>query len=466
MKKTFIILSLISSTALGALGPADMINKTICISMADAQVSRTDMYQEIKLPWYQLENVTDFVIDFPETEKFVAKAKYSVGLSNELEVSYSANTAANAGYIKVECDDFQVLIQLSYTSHTEGTATIAWHQAGDTRNFRHLTFTVQNDFDVASYVKIPEEVIYTSPEVTQDATLAAILTRLKNAKYKSATEKLYQKRLVSLLPDVMQFQDASWTSPDYKGNTALHYACGLSDVQLVEWLIEHGADLQAYTNKGASIDACIGGKNAAKIKSLLKQARAWRDKPYEGSTIDANAARDAAAWLDVEFSGFDMEQPDYDITFNEQKTREAAQLVYRYTMAEKNIIGLGVDTTGTLGNHLVRVINAKVSEEMFIGWILRDIKKSRLYQQQQRRGVGLTLAMLPHMILTREDEGMPFDGATAVYRAACEGNAELVRWLISNGADRRLLDAQGNPTKLPLDTPNYAEVQEALNMHD
>lgn len=434
--------------------------------MAEAQVSRTDMYQEIKLPWYQLKNVTDFVIDFPEKDKFVSKAKYSVGLSNELVVSYSANTSENAGYIKVECDDFNVLIQLAYTSNTEGTATIAWHQAGDTRNFRHLTFTVQNDFDVASSVELPEEVIYTSPEVEKNEELTAILTRIKKAKYKSATDKLYQKRLVTLLPDVMLFQDASWTSPDYKGNTALHYACGLSDVELVEWLVEHGADLQAYTDKGASIDACIGGKNATKIKSILKQARAWRDKPYEGSPIDENAARDAAAWLDVEFSGFDMEMPDYDITLNEQKTREAAQLVYRYTMAEKSIIGLGVDITGTLGNHLVRVMNAKVSEEMFIGWIVRDMKNSRIYNQRQRRGAGLTLAMLPHMILTREDEGMPFDGATAVYRAACEGNVELVRWLISNGADRRLLDERGNPTKLPLDTPNYAAVQEALKMHD
>ena len=70
------------------------------------------------------------------------------------------------------------------------------------------------------------------------------------------------------------------------------------------------------------------------------------------------------------------------------------------------------------------------------------------------------------MILTREDEGMDYDAASAVYRAAREGNVGLVRWLISNGANRRLMDENGKIVKLPSNTPNYAEVQKALRMKD
>lgn len=466
MKKSLILLSLLSSSTLWALGPEDFVNRTIYISMAEAQVSRSGMHQPATLPWYQLKEVTDFVIDFPDSESFSKTVKYSVGLSQEVEVSYTADQKNNQGELKVTSDDFDVRVNLTYTSDTEGTATIQWHQAGNTRHFRHLTFTVQNDFDVAAVVTLPEEIIHTSPEYVVDDGLADILSRLEGAKYRSSTDKLYQKRLVSLLPIILMTGDVSTTSPDFKGNTALHYACGLSDVELVKWLVEHGADLQAYTEKGASVDACVGGKNAARIKAILKEARAWRDKPYTGAPIDEEAAREAAAWLDVEFTGFDMEDPAYDITFNEEKTREAAQLVYRYTKAEKSMFRLGLDQTGTLAGHLSRVLNAKVSEEMFVNQVVRDLKQSRFVMQRVRRGAGLTLAVLPHMILTREDEGMTFDGATAVYRAACEGNAELVRWLISHGADRRLMDEHCKPATLPADTPNLQEVQKALKTQD
>lgn len=68
------------------------------------------------------------------------------------------------------------------------------------------------------------------------------------------------------------------------------------------------------------------------------------------------------------------------------------------------------------------------------------------------------------MILTRENEGMPYDSATAVYRAACEGNAALVRWLINNGADSRLRDEHGHVVTLPRGIPNEAELRSLLDL--
>ncbi|MBR7108919.1 MAG: ankyrin repeat domain-containing protein, partial [Akkermansia sp.] len=55
--------------------------------------------------------------------------------------------------------------------------------------------------------------------------------------------------------------------------TALHNACGLSHTEIVCWLIEHGADLEAKTAKGATVDDCVGGANAKSIRKLLQNAR-------------------------------------------------------------------------------------------------------------------------------------------------------------------------------------------------
>lgn len=460
-----LICILAGAPTLWALGPADITNKTIRLDMNESQVARSDIYQEPTLPWYQLSDITDFVIDFPEKGEFSAHVNYGGGLSNEVHVHYTAMPEKNMGCIKLGCDDFSVQVNLSYTSDTTGTATIAWHEAGDTRHFRHVTFTVQEDSGVTSRVELPEEIISTSPEPELNDGLSDILARLEKTTYRSATDKLYRKRLLSLLPEVMLLNNASWTTPDYKGNTALHYACGLSDVELVQWLVNHGADLEMSTDKGASIDACIGGKNAAKIKTILKEARAWRDKPYDGPSVDTKEAIEAAGWLDVEFSGYNMDKPDYDITFNEKKVRDTARLVYRYTKENRSMFSLGLDRTGMLAGHLIRVLNAKVSEDMFVEWVVRDLKRSRLHMQSVRRREGLSLATLPHMIKVREEEGMPYDGATAMYRAACEGNVELVGWLLEHGADKRLTDKEGNVVKELNNIPNAEAILNLINWY-
>ena len=57
------------------------------------------------------------------------------------------------------------------------------------------------------------------------------------------------------------------------GTTALHNACGLSHVEIVQWLVNHGADLDAKTAKGAGVDDCVGGPNAKAIRAILRKAR-------------------------------------------------------------------------------------------------------------------------------------------------------------------------------------------------
>lgn len=465
MKQTLISLVLLASPVLMALGPADISNHTVSIHMTGAQVARSDMYQAPALPWHTWNQVTDFVIDFAENSTFSTTAEYSVNISKELAVSYHQQTSEGKAYLKLEGADLSVVITLTYTDNASGTAEIAWHEAGDTRHIRNTTFSVQQDSDVASRVKLPEEIISCDPDMWDDG-LADILREIEAARYKSSTDKLYQKRLVTLLPEVMMTFDASYTNPDYKGNTALHYACGLSHVKLVQWLVDHGADMQMSTEKGASIDACIGGKNAAKIRSILQEARAWRDAPYQGPKVDNAVARQAADFMDLAFAGVALGDDHYAFSINDAEAERMARILYRYIKDDNSVISLCLCPTDMTAIHLTRVLNAKVTEDQFVESIMRDLTQRRFYMQQVYRKDSFILSHLPHMILTREDEGMDYDAASAVYRAAREGNVELVRWLVSHGADRRLIDEEGHNVKLPANTPHYDEVQNALHMND
>ena len=58
------------------------------------------------------------------------------------------------------------------------------------------------------------------------------------------------------------------TLPETKGNTALHYACGMGNLRLVRWLVSHGANTQARTNKGKSPWECASGDIAAIRRAL------------------------------------------------------------------------------------------------------------------------------------------------------------------------------------------------------
>lgn len=59
------------------------------------------------------------------------------------------------------------------------------------------------------------------------------------------------------------------TLPETKGNTALHYACGIGSWSITKWLVEHGANVNAVTDKGSTPLDCVGEDNAERIRALL-----------------------------------------------------------------------------------------------------------------------------------------------------------------------------------------------------
>lgn len=70
----------------------------------------------------------------------------------------------------------------------------------------------------------------------------AILAEMESYQCHTASERLYCKRLRLILPEIMAQCNPDYTTRELKGNTALHYACSLSHVGLVQWLVNHGAE--------------------------------------------------------------------------------------------------------------------------------------------------------------------------------------------------------------------------------
>lgn len=99
----------------------------------------------------------------------------------------------------------------------------------------------------------------------------SLVENLRSTTYSAAVQKLYQKRLLSVLPQIINGADVDTVIPNANGTTALHNACGLGRLDIVKWLLEKGANPNAKTAKGATPLQCIGTANTKEIAQLLKQ---------------------------------------------------------------------------------------------------------------------------------------------------------------------------------------------------
>ena len=108
--------------------------------------------------------------------------------------------------------------------------------------------------------------------------LQPMIDRMAALRCREATSALYQKRLLTLLPLIRDGADVDITLPETKGNTALHYACGIGSLSITRWLVEHGANVNAVTNKGATPLDCVGADNAQQIRALLFSRGAVRNR--------------------------------------------------------------------------------------------------------------------------------------------------------------------------------------------
>ena len=106
------------------------------------------------------------------------------------------------------------------------------------------------------------------------AAINARIAALQGRSYSNAVLRLYQKRLLFMLPLIRDGEDINTTKGNDNGSTALHTACGIGDAELVEVLLACGADPSIKTAKGASTELCIGCDPGGRIRKLLRNPKA------------------------------------------------------------------------------------------------------------------------------------------------------------------------------------------------
>lgn len=109
------------------------------------------------------------------------------------------------------------------------------------------------------------------PPVSREAEFQAHLQRLQRA---AGPDSIFYLRLLKILPEIIKGAPVDIVLPGSRGNTALHYACAISDVDLVTSLLRHGASTRSRTQRGARPTDCADGPNRARIRRLLENPSA------------------------------------------------------------------------------------------------------------------------------------------------------------------------------------------------
>lgn len=110
-----------------------------------------------------------------------------------------------------------------------------------------------------------------TPAPSYRGDLQPLIDRLGSTTMRHETSRLYQQRLMTLLPMIRDGAHVDLTLPVTKGNTALHYSVALGSVSITRWLLEHGANPNAVTDKGASVMQCVGSDNGNTIRDMLRR---------------------------------------------------------------------------------------------------------------------------------------------------------------------------------------------------
>lgn len=267
----FITTCLVAAFAPAWSAPSDMDGKILEICVRNGKTTTTDK-NERPTHWKPCTH-SSLYLHFPEK----CNNSYSYQLHESTEdspwppvvVTYRPNDSA----IWITGNDLHIDIQLYFSSATEGKADVAWHEENVSWYVENATFHINTANVTAGYVALPQEEETDGAIQSVDDGLGELVRELETRQYHTAVERLYQKRLLTILPQIMEGAPIDTTISNANGTTALHNACGLSHTEIVQWLVDHGADLDAKTAKGAGVDDCVGGPNAKAIRAILRKAR-------------------------------------------------------------------------------------------------------------------------------------------------------------------------------------------------
>ncbi len=379
--KTFakvILLSIAPYVYASATPPPSAAGYTISVNLYQAQQCSTELYQEPTGYWYDMPR-TSLRLEFPASGSNQYTAKHPHNDANtkwpDIKVSYDSNADSNEAYVKIENPDFSALLVMKFSESTMGTAQVYLHEDGLTHHMRHVTFSMEKTTHAIEPITLPEiDDCDGDPQMLDDG-MFDIIAELEERTCTTAADKLYRKRLLALLPLIQMSGNPDLTLPETKGNTALHYACSMSHTTLVQWLVDHGANTEAVTNKGATVDACVGGAGAADIKRILQQAR-----NLPRSITPEQTAGAAGEWLEKAFLCKDI-TANSDIPTVDKTAKESAKTLFRYVATHKKH-PFGVHVFSRMGRMLTWANKAKLSEDEFVDIVLRELHEARSYQKK------------------------------------------------------------------------------------
>lgn len=345
---------------------------TISFDLYQAQQCSTEMYQEPTGYWADMPR-TPLRLEFPDNggNRYTAPHPHNTTGNTwpDIQVSYSPNAERGEAYVKVENPSFSALLVMKFTEPAAGTAQVYLHENGLTHHMRHVTFRMEKQSAPFEPVTLPTiDECEGDPQMLDDG-MFDIIAGLEELNCTSASEKLYRKRLLTLLPLIQMSGDPNTTLPETKGNTALHYACSMGHVKLVQWLVSHGANTKAVTDKGATVDACIGGKNEKVLKGILQQAR---ENPVKETPEQVAGA--AGKWLEKAFTGKDISAAS-EIPFPDPEAKQAAETLFRFANKQKKH-PFGVHVLSRMGRMLTWADYAKLTEKEFVDTVLAELHEA------------------------------------------------------------------------------------------
>lgn len=260
--------------AVGDVIPQSLADKVVEINFKGAveRIITQDAGEETASGWHD-SYATPFVFQFPANGNSFEIPHFMPHSEDNpyppMKVSYEL--IGTGATITINGRSHLVEAELDFEDSTSGLAhVLLGYEEGFGFQFNGATFTIQEAEGNGSKVIYPENIDLTESGNTE---VKQMIQDLSLVRYETAVEKLYQKRLLTGLNALLYGADINHILPNANGTTLLHNACGLSHVEIVQWLVNHGADLTAKTAKGASVDDCVGGPNAAAIRRILNTAK-------------------------------------------------------------------------------------------------------------------------------------------------------------------------------------------------
>lgn len=277
---------IVAAQAAGITIPGTLVGTCLEVDLNPVQVCESEGKEPPGTEWEQ-RRLSPFIICFTEESGNSFTTMHPANRTRigtpsaaiqipDICVSYSPFTNGESkGVVQLEHDDFFIQITLTFDKQDKngmyhGSAEVEEQAAGTTTYYRGARFYTREIQEIDYPLTLPEDRTEESLSEEMQSELQQILEELEQAPAPYAANSLYRKRLLMLLPLIIERGDANITTPATKGNTALHYACALGHTELVRLLVQAGADTEAETDKGATPADCVSGSNASVILHILQ----------------------------------------------------------------------------------------------------------------------------------------------------------------------------------------------------